>query len=107
MAIFGLFSFLSKKPKIWFTRIIREQSEAANQDLVQKVNTLIEENEKSKTRDLVSLRHSITGIYENHKAEKHLSEHVKADLFSLYEQYVKLGGNSYVHSIMEEMKTWN
>lgn len=67
---------------------------------------LLDENEKSKNRDLVTLRHAITTIYEEYKDRKRFPTHIKEDVFSLYAEYEKLGGNSYVHAIEMEMETW-
>lgn len=105
--ILAFIGVISKKPRDWFKRTIREESKAANESLEQSIEKLLKDNEDSKKRDLVSLRHSITTIYEEHKAQKKFPIHIKEDLFSLYEEYEKLGGNSYVHQIMEEMRTWD
>ena len=97
---------ISKRPRQWFTNTIREESRAANAQLEEKINMLLDENEKSKNRDLVTLRHAITTIYEEYKDRKRFPTHIKEDVFSLYAEYEKLGGNSYVHAIEMEMENW-
>lgn len=105
--IIAFFTLISKKPKAWLAKTIREESKAANQQLEKDIKLLVQDNEESKKRDIVSIRHSITTIYEEYKSRKKFPVHVKEDLLSLFEEYDKLGGNSYVHTIIEEMKQWD
>lgn len=106
LGIGSLFGLIFKRPRKWFAKIVREQSVEANKEIEEKIDILMKEKDENRIRAIVSLRHSITGIYEKHKGEKKLPIHVKEDLFSLYEQYSKLGGNSYVHTIVDEMQKW-
>lgn len=55
---------------------------------------------------LAALRHSITSIYQKYLPKKALPQRVREDLMSLYDAYHKLGGNSYIHQIYEEMLDW-
>lgn len=107
LGLFSLFSVLTKKPKKWFADIVRQQSIAANKELEEKIDILMKEKDENKARAIVTYRHSITNIYEKYKEEKKLPGYVKQDLCSLYEQYEKLGGNSYVHMIVAEMQNWD
>lgn len=107
LGLFSLFSILTKKPKKWFADIVRQQSIAANKELEEKIDVLMKEKDENKARAIVTYRHSITNIYEKYKEEKKLPGYVKQDLCSLYEQYEKLGGNSYVHMIVAEMQNWD
>lgn len=107
LGLFSLFSILTKKPKKWFADIVRQQSIAANKELEEKIDILMKEKDENKARAIVTYRHSITNIYEKYKEEKKLPGYVKQDLCSLYEQYEKLGGNSYVHMIVAEMQSWD
>ena len=104
--ILAFLGIVSKKPKEWIKKTIREESKIANQQLEADVAKLLKDNNESKKRDIVSLRHSITTIYEEYKSRKKFPIHTKEDLFSLYEEYERLGGNSYIHTIVNEMKTW-
>lgn len=106
MTIIAFLGLISKKPRELFRKAIREESKAANKTLEDNIDQLLKDNEASKKRDIVSLRHSITTIYEEYSGRKCFPTHVKEDMFSLYGEYEKLGGNSYVHSIVEEMKQW-
>lgn len=97
---------ISKKPKNALEKIIERGAKKANQQTeedLQKVLVRLDANDEA---TVVSLRHSITNIYERYKNEKKFPTHVKEDLFSLFEQYEKLGGNHYVKQIVEEMKGW-
>lgn len=64
--------------------------------------------EESGTKEslICLLRHEITSIYYQHIDDKKLSVYEKQNLLMMYEQYEKLGGNSYVHSIIKEMELW-
>ena len=55
---------------------------------------------------LCLLRHQITEIYYKYLENKEIPAHTKQDLCYLYEQYEKLGGNSYVKQIYLEMQNW-
>lgn len=55
---------------------------------------------------LCLLRHQITEIYYKYLENKEIPVHTKQDLCYLYEQYEKLGGNSYVKQIYLEMQNW-
>lgn len=75
-----------------------------------EVRKLLEEiNDKvavNKDGTLASLRHSITDIYETYQNDEALPLHIKKDLCSLYENYIKLGGNSYIVELFEIMHSW-
>ena len=86
----------------------------AIEELVDKFNQRFDEldkkiNENNKNWNdinLVELRHSITEIYYKYCDEKSFPRNMKEDVCSLYAAYVKLGGNSYIHIIYEEMMGW-
>lgn len=52
------------------------------------------------------LRDSITKIYYRNKDDGILEEYERKDLENLYDCYAKMGGNSYVHSLYDEMTKW-
>ena len=70
------------------------------QDILKRLDT-------SDLNDITQFRHSITGIYYKYKDEKKMPVYVKEDLMKLYDRYEKLGGNSYVHQIYQEMSQWD
>lgn len=60
-----------------------------------------------KDYNVVMLRHDITSVYEYYKDRAAIPKVVYESTMSLYDKYQGLGGNSYVHDIIEEMKTWS
>lgn len=106
ITISGFVALIAKKPKNWIKNLIKE----AQAEHTKEIKKLLEEiNEKvaiNKNGELASLRHSITDIYETYKDDEALPLHIKKDLCSLYENYIKLGGNSYVVELFEVMHSW-
>ena len=72
-----------------------------------ELTKVINDIEKDQEATRASLRHEITYIYEKYKDKKVLPGNTKKDLCSLYEVYILLNGNSYVHEIYEEMMKWD
>lgn len=60
-----------------------------------------------KDYNVVMLRHDITSVYQHYKDSAAIPQNVYQSTMELYDKYLKLGGNSYVHDIVEEMKTWS
>ena len=60
-----------------------------------------------KDYNIVMLRHDITSVYEHYKDAAAIPKVVYESTMNLYDKYQKLGGNSYVHEIVEEMKGWS
>lgn len=59
-----------------------------------------------KDYNIVMLRHDITSVYEQYKSSAAMPKVIYESTMNLYDKYQALGGNSYVHDIVEEMKTW-
>lgn len=59
-----------------------------------------------KDYNIVMLRHDITSVYQNYKSSAAIPQGIYQSTMELYDRYEGLGGNSYVHEIVEEMKTW-
>lgn len=59
-----------------------------------------------KDYNIIMLRHDITSVYEHYKDAAAMPQGIYQSTMELYDKYLKLGGNSYVHEIVEEMKTW-
>lgn len=104
-------TMISKKPKEIVKKIIRDECVAATQDMDNRLSDglteIIHRLDESDKTDIVSLRYDITGIYYKYKDEKVLPAYIKQSLLDMYERYQILGGNSYVHTIVEEMKMWD
>ena len=60
-----------------------------------------------KDYNIIMLRHDITSVYEHYKSSAAMPQGIYQSTMELYDKYLKLGGNSYVHDIVEEMKTWS
>ena len=59
-----------------------------------------------KDYNIVMLRHDITSVYQHYKDSAAIPQGIYQSTMELYDKYQSLGGNSYVHEIVEEMKTW-
>ena len=75
-------------------------------DLNQKFKDINDRLDLHLESQLSILRHEITEIYYKYLENKEIPAHTKQDLCYLYEQYEKLGGNSYVKQIYLEMQNW-
>ena len=75
-------------------------------DLNQKFKDINDRLDSHLESQLSILRHEITEIYYKYLENKEIPAHTKQDLCYLYEQYEKLGGNSYVKQIYLEMQNW-
>lgn len=106
-----LIGIIFKLPMRWFKKSYKEHTEQIVTDKVEEVKTLLvglkADIEKDQEATRASLRHEITYIYEKYKDRKILPGNTKKDLCSLYEVYILLNGNSYVHEIYEEMMKWD
>ena len=59
-----------------------------------------------KDYNIIMLRHDITSVYQNYKSSAAIPQNIYQSTMELYDKYEDLGGNSYVHEIVEEMKEW-
>ena len=59
-----------------------------------------------KDYNIIMLRHDITSVYEQYKSSAAIPQSIYQSTMELYDKYEDLGGNSYVHEIVEEMKEW-
>lgn len=59
-----------------------------------------------KDYNIIMLRHDITSVYQNYKSSAAIPQGIYQSTMELYDKYEDLGGNSYVHEIVEEMKEW-
>lgn len=106
LTLITFFGIVSKKPKDWFRRLIREESTAANQPLAEKLDKVETRMEEADQTDLALIRNTITHIYMKYSKDKQIPHYEKENVLYLYKQYDKLKGNSYVCQIVDEMKTW-
>lgn len=72
-----------------------------------KVNDSLDEfKAEQREVNVALLRHNITDTYENFKEEKKMPNIIYESTMSLYDNYKKCGGNSFVDEEVDEMKRW-
>lgn len=106
LTIITFIGVVAKKPKEWFRKAIRDESTAANQGIVVQLDKIEKRLDQSDVTDQALIRNTITHIYIKYKDQKKIPHYEKENILSLFEQYKKLKGNSYIKQIVNEMKTW-
>lgn len=115
-AIGGAVLGFSKKARAWFKSIVRKNSDADDmreeiENLKRAVNDLIAlqtNNDEAQRQALQAmLRHEITDIYYRHLEDKKLAAYEKEDMIKMAKAYEINGGNSYIQTIVAEMKGWD
>ena len=106
LTLITFFGVVSKKPKDWFRKIIRDESTAANQPIVEKLDKVEKRMEDADQTDLALIRNTITHIYMKYCEDKKIPHYEKENILYLYEQYTKLKGNSYIKEVVDTIKTW-
>lgn len=72
-----------------------------------KVNDSLDEFKiEQREVNVALLRHNITDTYENFKDEKKMPNIIYESTMSLYDNYKKCGGNSFVDEEVDEMRGW-
>lgn len=62
---------------------------------------------EQKDLNIAMIRHDIVQVYEYYKSSAAMPTDIYESTMSLYDTYKKLGGNSFITEIVEEMKKWN
>lgn len=62
---------------------------------------------EQKGYNIVMIRHSIVDVYETYKDQKKIPMPLYQSTIELYDKYKGLGGNSWCHELIEEMKEWD
>lgn len=115
-AIGGAVLGFSKNAREWFKSIVRKNSDADDmreeiENLKKAVNDLIAlqtNNDEAQRQALQAmLRHEITDIYYRHLEDKKLAAYEKEDMIKMAKAYEINGGNSYIQTIVAEMKGWD
>lgn len=65
-----------------------------------------QEREDNRETSRCVLRNMITGIYYRNKNNRTIDQYEYEDLEHLYSQYKKLGGNSFVDKIWNDVQSW-
>lgn len=115
LTLITFFGIVSKRPMKALRKLIREESDNANKELKDSINFLqttarerfdqIDKkfSEVEGTNDDM-LRNTLTHIYFKYKDEKKIPHYEKENVLHLAARYK---GNTYVHSIVDKMKTWD
>lgn len=104
LTIITFIGVISKKPKEWFRKAIRDESTAANQPLAESLEKIEKRMDKAEATDIVMLRNSITSIYFKYKDKQEIPQYAKANWLYLYKEYIDKGGNSYIAAITQDME---
>lgn len=114
LTLITFFGIISKRPMKALRKLIREESDNANKELKDSISTLQTTARQrfdqidTKFADMEGtnddiLRNTLTHIYFKYKDEKKIPHYEKENVLHLFARYK---GNSYVATIVEEMKTW-
>lgn len=106
LTLVAFWGVVSKKPKEKVRNMIREEVKEANKDIQEKVEVVAKKVKSVDQTNLAILRNTITHIYFKYKDAKKIPHYEKENALYLYEQYERLGGNSYVVDIISQIKTW-
>lgn len=118
ITLITFWGIISKKPLEAFKRSIRTECDKSNEPLkeqitnqTQAINTKFSQMEQrlgsAEQTDLAILRNTITHIYFKYKDDKKIPHFEKENVLSLYENYERLGGNSYTHDLVNKIKEWD
>ena len=102
----SFWALVIKKPKEALKNLIREEAKAANNELEDNVKELNKQLKGQADIDRALIKNAITQIYFKYLDKKQIPSYEKQNLLSLFENYQKLNGNSYVAGIVEVMKQW-
>lgn len=61
---------------------------------------------EQKELNIAMIRHDIVQVYEYYKSSAAMPTDIYESTMSLYDTYKKLGGNSFITEVVEEMKKW-
>lgn len=91
---FALLITLSKPFRQWLLNVKNEKKDDEAKD------------EISRETDMCLLRDRITSVYFKHYRDCEIKEYEYLNVQHLYQQYKKIGGNTYVDKIWAEMQEW-
>ena len=111
LSMVSALTILIKPLRKWF---INRISKVNNDTLSEIKNMLkqhiIESEQKNQSQNealLCITRSEITAIYFKYFESKNLPMFERENLIKMYDSYERNGGNSYVHTIVEEMLDWD
>ena len=103
-------TILVKPVRKWFVNKISSVNSDTLYEIKDMLKQHIEESElknKSQNEALLCItRSEITNIYYKYFEKETIPMYERENLIKMYDSYEKNGGNSYVHTIVEEMLKW-
>ena len=103
-------TILIKPFRKWFMNKISNVNKDTLSEIKEMLKLHIIESEKknlSQNEALLCItRSEITAIYYKHFELKAFPIYERENLIKLYDSYEKNGGNSYIHTIVDEMLEW-
>lgn len=103
-------TILVKPIRKWFINKISNVNSDTLYEIKDMLKQHIAESElknKSQNEALLCItRSEITGMYYKYFGKKTIPMYERENLIKLYDSYERNGGNSYVHTIVEEMLEW-
>lgn len=81
-----------------------EEIKESVEDLNDKLDSF---QTSQKNYNIAMIRHEIVDTYETYNGSKKIPLPVYQSILDLYDKYKSLGGNSFVHEIIEKMKEWD
>lgn len=81
-----------------------EELKESVEDLSDKVDSF---QIDQKSYNIAMIRHEIVDTYETYKDQKRIPLPVYQSVLDLYDKYKGLGGNSFIHEVIEEIKEWD
>jgi hypothetical protein len=67
ITLITFFTLISKKPRAAFRKVIREESQAANKGIEDRIGSIEKDLKEAKENDIAMLRNTITHIYFKYK----------------------------------------
>lgn len=111
LSIISALTILIKPLRKWFINRISKVNNDTLSEIKNMLKQHIDESEKknqSQNEALLCItRSEITTIYYKYFDKKILPTYVRENLITMYDSYERNGGNSYVHTIVDEMLDWN
>lgn len=84
-----------------------EKFDEINKELREMHGEISEFRSEQKFVNQSLLRHDITATYEAFKDKEEMPKVIYESTMSLYDNYKKCGGNSFIDDEVEQMKKWN
>ena len=82
-------------------------NEKVNREISRKLEIINNNQTKILESNIESMRAEITNIYYEYAEKGFIPIYILQSVESIYEKYLNIGGNTFVSSIVTEMRKWN